>query len=246
MSIEAHQFFELCDALPFATLDDLIGPGGLVVVAPHPDDESLGCGGLIASALEVGRPVRVIVVSDGTGSHPNSKIYPAERLRALREAECRAACAALGLDAAHLSFLGLPDRSTPFEGPQAEAASAAIAAACDAVGASAVAVTWGRDPHWDHQTSCGLTIAAIPRMRTRPRLVQYPVWGHTLPPNTTLDGPPRGFRLDVAAALARKKEAIRAHRSQVTSLIDDDPEGFCLSADMVARFERPFEIYLAE
>src|SRR4029079_2768884 len=57
---------------------------GLVVVAPHPDDESLGCGGLIAAATADGIPVRIVVVSDGAGSHPNSVAYPPAPLRLLR------------------------------------------------------------------------------------------------------------------------------------------------------------------
>ena len=90
--MRADAFFEAVKALPVAPLATLVPEGrGLVVVAPHPDDESLGCGGLIVQALADGRAVRVVIVSDGCGSHPNSKAYPHERLRALRESETVAA-----------------------------------------------------------------------------------------------------------------------------------------------------------
>ena len=69
--------------------------GRTVVLAPHPDDESLGCGGLLARLAAHGVPARVVVVTDGAQSHPGSAAYPPERLRALREAEARAAVAAL-------------------------------------------------------------------------------------------------------------------------------------------------------
>ena len=70
-------------SFPFASLGDLLGAGGLLVVAPHPDDESLACGGLIAESCSQNRLTRVIVVSDGTGSHPRSKAYPKDALQAI-------------------------------------------------------------------------------------------------------------------------------------------------------------------
>ena len=75
--------------LPVSTLGSA-SEGGFVVVAPHPDDESLACGGLIAKACAENRPMRVVIVSDGAGSHPNSKACPPDRMRALREEETQA------------------------------------------------------------------------------------------------------------------------------------------------------------
>ncbi|RKJ98019.1 PIG-L family deacetylase, partial [Pseudoroseomonas wenyumeiae] len=93
----AAEFFAQADALPFAPLEQVLAPGGLVVLAPHPDDESLGCGGLLAAAAQAGRAVAVVFVSDGGASHPRSRRYPRLALRRLREAEALAALAALGL-----------------------------------------------------------------------------------------------------------------------------------------------------
>jgi len=102
-------------------LAGLVGDGGLVVIAPHPDDESLACGGLISAACAAGRRVKVVVVSDGTGSHPRSRVYPRMRLRTLREEEARRAVCALGLAPRHLTFLRLPDRFVPHQGARARA-----------------------------------------------------------------------------------------------------------------------------
>ena len=79
MNVEG--FFAAARQLPVAPLEALVGDKGLVVVAPHPDDESLGCGGLIAEARRLGRAVRLVVVTDGCGSHTHSALYPPERLR---------------------------------------------------------------------------------------------------------------------------------------------------------------------
>jgi LmbE family N-acetylglucosaminyl deacetylase len=86
-----------------------------IVVAPHPDDESLACGGLLAEACRQGLRGKVVVVSDGVGSHPNSKAYPPDRLRSLREEEARQAATELGLKPEDMFFLGLPDRFVPSE-----------------------------------------------------------------------------------------------------------------------------------
>jgi LmbE family N-acetylglucosaminyl deacetylase len=80
-----------------------------LIVAPHPDDETLGCGGAIALLRSIGCDVRVLVVSDGTLSHPNSQKYPPLALRELRESETISALAVLGVDATTINFLRLPD-----------------------------------------------------------------------------------------------------------------------------------------
>ena len=51
-----------------------------VVVAPHPDDEVLSVGGLLAQLADIGARIEVIAVTDGTASHDGSTEWPAERL----------------------------------------------------------------------------------------------------------------------------------------------------------------------
>src|ERR1700759_4483419 len=85
--------------LPCGDLDDIIGEGTCVILAPHPDDESLGCGGLIATCAAAGRPPLVVILTDGAGSHPHSRMFPPDRLRACRAREVRTAVGMLGLEA---------------------------------------------------------------------------------------------------------------------------------------------------
>ncbi|WP_336492370.1 PIG-L deacetylase family protein [Methylobacterium nigriterrae] len=241
--MRAGDFLAAAERLPVTDLAALTGGRGLVVVAPHPDDESLGCGGLIAGACRQGLPVRLVVVSDGTGSHPNSRAYPPDALRALREDETRAAAASLGLAAGHIRFLRLPDRAVPATGPAAEDAARAVAEAARDCGAGTLFVTWEHDPHGDHRASAAIVALArarLPGIRVR----AYPVWAWALPPGAEVGPAPSGMRLDVAADLPAKARAVAAHRSQTTALIDDDPEGFRLEPAMLARFARPFEIFL--
>ena len=93
-----------------------------MVLSPHPDDETLGAGGLIAEACAEGQDVDVIVVTDGSGSHPRSKQYPRQKLVDLRYSEVHRAGVALGLQPDRVKFLGLPDTMAPKAGPLFDAA----------------------------------------------------------------------------------------------------------------------------
>ena len=116
----AHSF-------PFRLVRDVLEDRPFVVVAPHPDDESLACGGLIADACRQEVRGKVVIVSDGSGSHPNSRAYAPDRLASLREEEARQAGAELGLKPADMLFLRFPDRFVPSEGEDAERAIGVIA-----------------------------------------------------------------------------------------------------------------------
>ena len=235
-------------------LTRLLGPtGGALVVAPHPDDESLGCGGMLAACAAAGRPARVVVVSDGAGSHANSRAWPRDRLVALRQAEARAAVAALGLDPARdIAFLGLPDTAVPMAGAEFDAAVGALLRAAGPAPGSVFAA-WRHDPHRDHTASFAIAAAAMRGWPAGTRLFAYPVWGlafahpipgFQLPEGPLLPTPPRGLRLDVTRHLPAKRRAVAAHASQVSALIEDDPAGFRLPDAALALAFRPFELFL--
>ena len=102
--------------LPLVDVAAITGKRPILILAPHADDESLGCGGLIAQACAAGETVYVAILTDGTGSHPNSKAFPPAQLKALREQETADAVATLGLQSDRLSFLEYKDASTPLGG----------------------------------------------------------------------------------------------------------------------------------
>ena len=215
------------------------------MLAPHADDESLGCGGLIAEACARGRPPFVLVLTDGAGSHPGSRAYPPARLAALREAEARAAAAALGLPPGRVGFLRLPDTAAPTSGPTFDAAVRAILGRAAEVGCGLLLAPWRHDPHCDHEAAH--LMAAEAARRSGLVHLAYPVWGWTLPDAAELPGEaPRGWRLDVARHLPAKRRAIAAHASQHAGLITDDPDGFALPARFLLLFDGPFETYLRD
>ena len=242
--MNAGEVIAAMEALPLRALDDILAPGPVLVLAPHPDDESIGCGGLIALAAAAGREVHVAILTDGVGSHPESPSTPPARLRAMRENEARNAVAALGADPKRLTFLAQPDAHARATGPAAEAVVARLCGLIREAGAATVLTTWRHDPHCDHETAARL--CDVVARETGARHLAFPVWGLTLPHDKPLDiGPPTGARLDIAAVLPRKRRAIAAHVSQTTRLIDDSPWGFQLPGEFLALFDRPWETFVA-
>ena len=240
----AGVLLDAAHSFPFRSLRETLDDRPFIVVAPHPDDESLACGGLIASACREGLRGKVVIVSDGAGSHPNSKAYPPDRLRALREEEAKRASQELGLRPEDMLFLRLPDRFVPFEGEEADRAVEVIVHCAREIGARSLFVSWRHDPHCDHEASYRIARQAQ-RVADELRLFEYVVWGHTLPPSTEIDPIRSGFRIRIdREAQEMKRRAIAAHRSQTSDLIDDDPGGFLFSQIDLAHFDRPYEFFL--
>jgi LmbE family N-acetylglucosaminyl deacetylase len=231
-------------ALPPGSLDDIIGSGTCLILAPHPDDESLGCGGLIAACVAAGRTPLVVVLTDGTGSHPNSRAFPPDRLRTVREQEVRTAVECLGLSPDRVVFLAQPDTAAPHDGPRFDAVVAQLSRLINQIPAcTTILAPWQFDPHCDHEAASLAASAAA--AATQIRHVAYPVWGWTLPVETPVPAPsPAGWQLDISAFLPSKRKAIQAHRTQYGRLIQDDPTGFQLPRALLSVFDSPFETFL--
>ena len=233
------------ESLPLYAPSVLDGFGRTLVAAPHPDDESLGCGGVIALLREAGCDLHVLFISDGTLSHPNSRRYPAPALRALREREAAEALSALCVAAGAATFLGLRDGSVPDAASDGFGDAVAIVRAhIQTFAPTTILLPWRRDPHPDHRATSGIVRAAVASLPVR--LVEYPIWaweratGEDLPQ----PGEAHGWRLDIRSVQAQKQAAIACHRSQVTHMIDDDPDGFWLSPEVLAHFAHPWEVFL--
>jgi LmbE family N-acetylglucosaminyl deacetylase len=242
--VTAGEYFHLVRSLPVIDWRALTHEQPFVVLTPHPDDESLGAGGLIALARRQRQRAAIILLTDGSKSHPNSRAYPRDRLIATRRAELFEAGRILGVPPDNVLELGLPDAGAPTEGPAFEAAVESIGAFLTRCGAPSLFLTWEHDPHCDHEAAARI---AIELRRRQPSLQVwwYPVWGWHLPASQIVTAPPpAGWRVAVEDVLPQKRAAIDAHISQTTGLIDDDPEGFRLTPDMMAPFLGPYEYYV--
>lgn len=227
------------EALPSVAPETvLLGARRLVVVSPHPDDEVLGCGGLMQAALAHGCAVQVVSVTDGEACYLDHPRWPQPRLRDARRRELASAMRALGMDATHVSTLGLPDGAVA----RHEADLAAHLGARLVAGDMVVA-PWVHDAHPDHEavgraaraaaTSCGA------------RLLQYPVWAwHWLDPAAPVGPWPDAQRISLCAgSQARKQEAMAAFATQTGEVGDLDCEPI-LPEHVLARFRRPYEVLI--
>ncbi len=217
----------------------------LAVVAPHPDDDVLGCGALIARVAPHMR-VRVIYVTDGAASHDGSPSYPPQRLRDVREAEARRALRRLGVRAAPL-FLRWPDGTVP-AADDANAAAPLLASLRRAIPAGddvAVAVPWRRDPHCDHRAVTSL-VDAVLRERPRATRLEYAVWVGIIGEAADEPIPAEGLTVEVDSRrwLAKKRAALREHRSQLGGLITDATRAFELPEALLARALGPVERFV--
>jgi LmbE family N-acetylglucosaminyl deacetylase len=225
--------------LPLVDPLTMLGGRRALILAPHPDDESIGCGGLIAAACAAGTPPVVLILTDGAASHPGSLTFPSARLRAVREAEALAATGILGLPAGNLRFLRQPDTGLAASGDVIETV---LAIARDAP-CGIVIGPWAGDPHCDHEAAAAIAHAVA--IRAGLPLLSYPVWGWLRDGGALLDEERRhGWRIDISSVMDRKARAIAAHASQHGGLIKDSPTGFALGPDLLAIATRPFEVFV--
>jgi LmbE family N-acetylglucosaminyl deacetylase len=215
-----------------------------LVLAPHPDDESLGCGGMIAAACASGLDPVVVILTDGAASHPGSREFPPARLRRLRETEAARATALLGLPPRHLHFLRQADTCLPSAGPVFEQLAGQIVGIGQRHGCGMIVGPWAGDPHGDHEAAALLAAAAAAQSGWD--LCSYPVWGWLRDGAERFDEPRiGGWRLDITAYAQAKQQAIAAHVSQYGGLIKDSATGFQLPGALLAVFARPFEVFIA-
>lgn len=166
----------------------------VLVVAPHPDDEALGCGGTIRSHVDGGDRVVVAFLTSGEGGLAS---YPADRARRVREREAAKASEVLGV-AAHV-FVRLAD------GCVTENLTAATAALDDIVQAERPDVVYApheSDGHDDHAAAYAAAAAAA----SDGELLTYEIWT----PLTTFERVE-----DITDQMPAKLRAVRSYRSQV-------------------------------
>ncbi|MFF2314931.1 PIG-L family deacetylase [Arthrobacter sp. NPDC058097] len=213
-----------------------------VVLVAHPDDESLGAGGLLARLASAGAHVEVLLCSAGEASHPDSPTTTPEQLAAVRRDEFGAAMAALGL-AEHWQFLNLPDSALArHRAVIAERLAGVIGQGREDGQRTVVIVAPYRgDGHIDHDTLGA--VAAEAADAGGHGLLEYPIWYWlwATPGDTAWQS---WVRLPLGSGEQRaKREALHTHASQLEPLSDQPGDEVLLSGQFLSHFSRPFEVF---
>jgi LmbE family N-acetylglucosaminyl deacetylase len=235
----AWQGWARLSALPEVHPAELVPFGArAVVVAPHPDDEVLGTGGLLARLAQISRNILIVAVTDGTASHPDSHGWPVERLARERPKETRDALQRLHLHQVQVVRLRLQDGGAKhFEPALSEHLSRHFQRG------DVVFTTWRNDGHPDHEAA-GRAVHQAAGALDLP-CVEVPLWTwHWAAPDDSRVPWSRARRIVLNEEThARKLRAVQAFRSQIEP---DASMGRApvLPEHVLARLTRPFEVVL--
>jgi LmbE family N-acetylglucosaminyl deacetylase len=244
-------------------------PGSLlrrasVVIAPHQDDEVLGCGGTICRLRELATEVHIVFLTDGATSH--KALYPAAEMAAQRKREALNAAAVMGVAPDHVHFLAAGAQQLGENIPQT---AAALTHLLRGLATDQYFIPYHAEPQPDHIAAARICRRAIADLERPVTLLEYPVWFWDHYPwlRETVYGPRtrvgrlryslRGwlrllhefkYQVDISGVLAQKQSALAAHVSQVKGLrddvdwpvLDDVSHG-----DFSACFVRPAEYFVA-
>jgi LmbE family N-acetylglucosaminyl deacetylase len=180
----------------------------ILVIAPHPDDESIGCGGALCLHKQRNDYVRVVVLTSGERGLPELE---AKCARNIREAEARAAAMILGVD--QIDFLRLPDLALLRNiGPAAHQ----LAELLDTQMPDVIYLPHPEESHIDHMAAVPMIRLGLRRTAHRARtpvLRAYEVWTPMRWYNTVHD---------ITTVMDQKLRAIRCHKSQIRAYRHDD------------------------
>ena len=157
-----HLTYKHCQQLPLSD--------GSVIIAPHPDDEVIGCAGLIRTLVERGMPPHVIIMTGGGGSHRGCCSTPEEEIVIARRKLTVKALEALGLPMSHLHLLDYPDGGISAEHSETKR----IQMLLSEISPKAIFV-----PHWGEEWSDHINAASIAKECVKDKgvsIYEYCVW----------------------------------------------------------------------
>jgi LmbE family N-acetylglucosaminyl deacetylase len=208
-----------------------------VVFAPHPDDETLGCGGTVVKKSRAGAVVSLVIMTDGRGSH--RALMDEELIKEIRAREAETAASRLGIPGERVEQLGFPDKGLRDHfGDAVERVTAILERKTPAE----IYVPYLHDGTSDHVETRRAVLAAAGSCLASVTVCEYPVWfWHHWPwvaypldnrrdlPRVVAENAASSIHLIrdfnscvyIGDVLKDKRHALDAHASQMTRLVDD-------------------------
>jgi LmbE family N-acetylglucosaminyl deacetylase len=230
--------------------------GPLLVIAPHPDDETLGCGAAIMRTADADHAVHIVIVCDGRHSHKEAGV-PADRMAEIRRGEVLEACRRMGVPPERVTLLGHEDRHVAASAREAAEGLERIVAETNP---KVILAPSGIDAHPDHRAIHAIVCRLVERGRIKAPVYEYPVWFWSPGAWMTLRDPAlrrliqlalRPLRTAVRSRpllvrtdgyLERKRHAMDAFESQMRKN-PEHPEWPVLAEDFLASFFRRYELF---
>jgi len=227
--------------LPFRDLSN----NSVIVIAPHPDDETFGSGGMIAMKRQAGVPVHVIFLTEGSASHANCCTIAPEKIGHIRREQSVKAAVCLGIQPDGLTWLGLRDGEIPVEGSVGFGdAIANISEQFDRIAPAKIYCPHPHDGLPDHEAASMIVRHAVLRANHSFEIIYYTIWAwyNTRSPMNKFFDWKNGWALDINSVLKTKAAAMRCY-------LDSSPAPcgypYCgrLPSALLDGFRKPTEIF---
>ncbi|MEM2507358.1 MAG: PIG-L family deacetylase [Nitrososphaeria archaeon] len=230
----------------------------LIVFAPHPDDETLGCGGTIVKKIREGYEVFVVYMTDGryalTEVGENEILDPLD-MKEQRRKDALKAAEILGLKEKNLFFLDIEDKTLKKHKQDAQKIVFEI---MKDIKPSEIFFPQKKEYNLDHQMTHVIVEVACERLKVDPIKYQYAIaWTfpfyflNHLTNESTFDFIMCSYLkcnmvyVDISKFLPIKEMAIKAYRSQIL-LFSNNQKRTPLKASFISRFLKNYEKFFVK
>jgi len=230
--------------------------------SPHPDDETLGCGGTIAKKCQAGESVTIVLMTDGSRSHPD--LIDENTLRNIRRREFITATNILGVDKNNLIMLDFQDGELSRYKTNA---INVIEKLLKETNPDQIFVPYIGETPEDHYTTTEIVLSAIKKTGGTHEIYEYPIWYWHQWPYCSYKF--RGYKKllgqifniicthikmitdfrvsnNINSYMKIKNDALSQYKSQMTRLIDDERWMTLIDVsdgDFVNCFKTKYEIF---
>ncbi len=222
-----------------------------IVFTPHPDDETLGCGGTIAKRVSEGYEVRIVVMTDGRHAFSRAlkmKANPSpEELKLIRIEEMMRAAEILGVTEDKVTLLNIEDGTLEENSKEAEKRVTQI---MNETRPTDVFIPYEKDHHADHRATNRIVRSSIKKLGLSVTKYQYSVYQKYSRLRPILDRFFRFFRrnlveVDISDFLSVKKKAMKQFKSEIT-IISTHQKRPVLARSTVKRHLKSTEMFYVD